>query len=101
MRKVLAVLLVSFVCCSLLGDEFEDVADELVGYTILSVKTVDGDFEGCDFDKKIIFTDGTYVTCMGYGYQYSYMPKAILLGTNFKGHTLFKIYVGGKVYNVI
>ena len=69
-----------------------DVADELesyVGYTIIAVKTIASyvdekkgekdDFEGCDYGRKIIFSDGTYLACSSYGYQYAYRPKALIL----------------------
>lgn len=64
-----------------------------VGYTIVAVKTIaksvdkrgeKNDFEGCDYDRDIVFEDGTYVTCESYGYQYAYRPRAAILsnGTN-------------------
>jgi hypothetical protein len=61
-----------------------------VGYTIIAEKTVDhwisedgqkkGDsFEGCEFGRVIIFTDGTFLRCVSYSYHYSYRPDAIIL----------------------
>ncbi|HAT9716230.1 TPA: hypothetical protein ACK8SK_002611 [Legionella pneumophila] len=68
---------------------FADLTDELeglVGYTIVASKTISGDFEGCDYDKAIVFDDNTMLRCASYGYQYSYRPTAIILsnGANFK-----------------
>jgi len=48
----------------------------LVGWCIIDTKTISGridgdgkrsdDFEGCDFGRKILFLDGTYLTCSSY-----------------------------------
>ncbi|WP_172201092.1 hypothetical protein [Campylobacter sp. RM16188] len=98
MKKVLVILAAAV--CLLNGLGFEFRAPELIGYTIVDVKTVADDFEGCDYDKKIIFTDDTYVTCNSYGYSYSYRPKAVIFATQYNGHTLFKMYVNGNVYSI-
>ena len=62
---------------------------QYVGYTIVAEKTISGyidqdgtrgsSFKGCQFGRKIIFTDQTYLTCAEYSYTYSYMPQAALL----------------------
>ena len=57
---------------------------ELRGYTMVDEKTIDGDFEGCDFDKKIAFMDGTYLICSTYSYTYTYMPAAVIYARHFK-----------------
>ena len=48
--------------------------------------------------------DGTTVTCNSYGYQYAYMPKAIILGKSFlhkgKKIMMFKMIVDGNEYDV-
>jgi hypothetical protein len=98
MKMILALLAC---CCIGFTNDFLEMAKELVGYTIIDIKTVNGEFEGCDFDKKVIFTDNTYVTCMGYGHTYSYMPEAIILGKNYNGTLLLKIYVDGELYDVM
>lgn len=51
----------------------------LEGWTITAVTEVDGDFEGCDYDKKIRFTNGLVLTCSGYSYSYAYQPDAVIL----------------------
>jgi hypothetical protein len=60
-----------------------------VGYTIVATKTIVGytdkngdkkqQFDGCNFDRTIIFDDGTGLTCSSYGYQYAYRPTAVIL----------------------
>jgi len=85
-----------------------------IGWTIIESKTIEGykdrgkpkknDFEGCDYDRVIYFMDGSAVTCSSYGYSYSYMPTAIILGksTTYKGkdYTLYKMIVEGDEYDI-
>ncbi|MEP6390327.1 MAG: hypothetical protein ABJ056_10435 [Halioglobus sp.] len=92
-------------------DEYQ--LEGLIGWTILASKTIEGvteedgerkdDFEGCDFGRVIRFMDGTVLTCNSYGYQYAFMPKAIVFGTTttYKGKevTLYKILVQGNLYD--
>ncbi len=77
-----------------------------VGYTIAAKKTivgyVDADgkrkdtFEGCNFGRRIVFDDRTYLTCSEFGYQYSYRPDAILLVRNGS----WKMVVEGSEYDM-
>lgn len=39
-------------------------------------------FDRCNFGRKIMFDDRTYLTCRGYSYHYAYRPDAILLVRN-------------------
>lgn len=88
----------------------------LVGYIIIASKTIDGyrnrgkngkrrdDLEGCDFDRVIVFKDGTHLTCAEYGYRYAYAPTAIIFAKQmFSGnHTFhdFKLLVEHEVYDM-
>jgi hypothetical protein len=76
-----------------------------VGYTIIAVKTIvksvdkkgeKNEFEGCDYDRDIVFEDGTYVTCASYGYEYAYRPRAVVLSN---GNNVIML-VKDKVYQV-
>jgi hypothetical protein len=92
------------------GDELEG----LVGYTIIASKTIEGyrgpgrekddSFEGCDYDRIIIFDDGTGLRCTSYGYQYAYRPTAIIFGKRmeFQGRsvTVLKMLVEDEVYDM-
>ncbi|HEX7687940.1 MAG TPA: hypothetical protein VF453_09545 [Burkholderiaceae bacterium] len=94
--------------------DFEDDISDYVGYTIIAVKTIDSfkdnsherkdGFEGCEYDRVIVFTDGTAVTCRSYGYKYAYRPKAVILGQQmaFQGRavTILKMVVQGTAYDV-
>lgn len=62
--------------------------DGLIGYTIIAKKTIVGSiekdgtkkdaFEGCDYDRVIVFDDGTGVICKQYNYMYAYRPDAFV-----------------------
>ena len=87
-------------------------ADDLsrfIGYRIVAKKTIAGyveehgsarksdtSFEGCDYDRKIIFTDNTYLTCRSYSYSYSYRPEAILLANG----SQWVMIVNGNTYEM-
>jgi len=69
--------------------------DSVVGYTLVAAKYVAGyiengerkdDFEGCNFDRIIVFDDNTGAKCVGYSYTYAYRPEAyiFILGNNIK-----------------
>ena len=78
---------------------------ELLGYTLIAQKTIDGyiengkrsdDFEGCDFDRIIVFDDNTGVRCMTYSYSYAYRPEASI----FANGAVMEMCVDGELYNV-
>jgi hypothetical protein len=72
-----------------------DALRSYVGFKIVAVKTIeksvstkDGsskeEFEGCDFDRVIVFTDNTFVKCNSYRYHYAYRPEAVILTDGFR-----------------
>jgi hypothetical protein len=91
MYKALLLILVAstFFRTTPAGADTADTLENYVGYTIVASKTIVGyrdkdgkssdDFEGCDFDRKIRFDDGTTLTCSGYDYTYAYRPTALIL----------------------
>lgn len=108
-----------FICIGLLvlpGLARADLADELedlVGYSIVAAKTIEGwredrkredGFTGCSHGRVILFTDGTALTCNTYSYSYSYRPTAVILAKQFKfqGRDLydFKMVVEDEVYDM-
>ncbi len=50
----------------------------LEGWTIAKVGNIRGSFEGCNYDRLIELDDGTILRCSSYGYQYGYMPEAVV-----------------------
>ena len=102
MKKSLAILVLLAVISIPFAYAFDH--SELLGYTLIDEKTIDGEFEGCDFDKRIIFMDGTYLTCATYSYSYSYMPTAYIYAKRFeykgKVYTDFKMVVEDEIYDM-
>lgn len=91
-----------------------DVLEDNVGWTIITVKTIEGyqdkgkkpedSFEGCDYDRKIYFSDDTYIECRTYSYSYSYRPKAVILGKsidyNGEKFNMYRMIVNGNNYEI-
>jgi hypothetical protein len=57
--------------------DLEDLARQ--GYAVVEETRVDGEFEGCDFDKPIPLTNGLVFICSTYSYSYSYRPEVLIL----------------------
>src|SRR6266700_3396985 len=77
--------------------------DSMVGWTLLARKTIAGridkgvrkdDFEGCEFDRIIVFDDNTGVRCTGYSYSYSYRPTAYIWASSYA----LKMCIRGSSY---
>jgi len=107
--SILAIVFTSIPAYADLANELED----LVGYTIVASKTVerwydedekDYSFNGCSHGRVIVFTDGTTLTCAGYGYQYAYRPTAVILAKeiSYQGKSFYdlKMVVGDEVYDM-
>lgn len=78
----------------------------LTGYTVAASLTITGwkdsngkkgdSFEGCDFDRVIIFDDSKILRCATYNYTYSYRPTAVILVRN----GTYKMIVEDEVYDM-
>ena len=112
MRTLIALFIIGFSV-----NAFADLADkldDLVGYVIVDSRTVkgwydddeseEGAFKGCKHGRVIVFTDNTGLTCAGYGYQYAYMPTAVILAKeiSYQGKSFYdyKMVVGDDVYDM-
>jgi hypothetical protein len=93
MRALIAVILL-FLATSVIAADLEDLAKE--GYAVLAETRVDGEFEGCDFDKRIPFTNGLVFVCSTYSYSYSYRPEVLLLQHIRSEH--IKVLINGREY---
>lgn len=51
----------------------------LDGYAVVERTQVDGEFEGCEFDKRIPLMNGMIFVCQGYSYSYAFMPEVLIL----------------------
>ncbi len=101
-RGMVAALLLLATCGAAHADT-ADVLGRYVGYTIVGSKTIAGyvdkegnrksDFQGCDFNRTILFDDGTTLQCSTYGYHYAFRPTAIIL--------MKSMSISGKNYGAI
>lgn len=81
---------------------------KLVGYTIVYSGYVtgyanedgssrrDGDFEGCDYGRKIFVDDRYAFTCASYSYSYAYHPKVVVLSNG----SSVKLIINDVIYDV-
>jgi hypothetical protein len=76
----------------------------LEGWTVAAVTTVRGDFEGCDFEKRIRFDNGWTLTCSGYSYSYAYRPDAVIFSKaiEIKGRNywMIKVLIDDEFYEM-
>jgi hypothetical protein len=79
----------------------ERILRKLEGWTILSVTSIQGEFEGCDFGKKIRLEDGSVFTCSEYNDTYSYSPDVIVFAkkTTYQGHTS-KLVIEDEIFEM-
>lgn len=59
------------------ASDLEDLARD--GYAVVEETQVDGDFEGCEFDKPIPLVNGLVFVCAEYSYSYGFMPEVLIL----------------------
>ena len=115
MKKILLSIILVVFGISTAKTDCSYTLENHIGWTIVDSKTIDGyidqngkrsdDFEGCDFDRTIVFTDGTAIRCNSFGYQYTFRPKAVILGKviTYKGKKviLYEMIVENEVYQMI
>jgi hypothetical protein len=77
---------------------------QLVGYTVERVTQVNGEFQGCEFGKKIEFQSGLVLECRQYGYHYAYSPEAAIFTKSLSvgGNTFLavKVCIDGELYDM-
>ena len=86
----LAALIVGAGCLIATSPSYADCdLGDVVGYTLIAQKTVSGfvdlkkqkrsdNYEGCDYDRVLLFNDGSGVKCTSYSYHYAYNPDAFI-----------------------
>ncbi|MFX0201258.1 MAG: hypothetical protein ACFFCW_34505, partial [Candidatus Hodarchaeota archaeon] len=77
------------------ADDLGDLARQ--GYAVIIETQVDGEFEGCEFDKRIPLMNGLIFVCSTYSYSYSYMPEVLILQHIRTGDV--KVLIDGEEYN--
>lgn len=115
LNRISMIAWVFFLTSSTANADCSYQLQQMIGWTIIQIKTIDGfqepkkvkksGFEGCNGDTTIFFTDGTYAKCMSLGLQLALMPKAIIFGKNssYNGQniTLYKMLVDGRTYDIM
>lgn len=111
--QIITIAILGILSFTAQADLADDLGD-LVGYTIVDSKTIDGwhdeknksedGFEGCEYGRVIVFTDNTTLTCAEYGYQYAYRPTAVILAKKISyGSSSFysyKMIVEDEIYDM-
>ena len=94
--------------------------NKIIGYIVVGKKTIIGyiddkknkkeetSFNGCDYDRLILFDDQRVLRCRSYGYSYAYRPNAFLFakvsslnsGTRAVTGADWKMCVDGDLYDM-
>jgi hypothetical protein len=93
-RILVPVLSLTAYCYAAYAEDLEDLSRQRYAVTIET--RVDGDFEGCDSDKVIPFTNGLVFVCRHYSYSYSYRPEVLILQHIKDGD--IKVLINGREY---
>ncbi len=56
-----------------------------------------GEFNGCDFNRRVPLTNGLILVCSGYAYHYAYSPKVLILKNVRSGE--LKILIDGEEFD--
>jgi hypothetical protein len=73
MRFVVLSVLLMLTPAAARGDDLEDLARDV------EETNVDGEFEGCEYDKRIPLSNGLIFVCSEYSYSYSFRPEVLIL----------------------
>lgn len=74
---IFVLVLVSNRTSTARASDLEDLAED--GFGVVEKTQVNGEFEGCDFDKRIPLVNGLVFVCTSYSYSYGYMPDVLIL----------------------
>lgn len=98
MRLIIAasLLMASQSVFAIDADDF----DELEGYTVSAVTKVDGNFEGCEYDRKIKLQNGWVLTCKNYNYHYAYSPTVAVLTQDVGSGFVIKAVIDDEIYDM-
>ena len=77
MRLPIAALIVFLSSGALMASDLENAARS--GYGAIEKTQVNGDYQGCDFNRQIPLMDGLIFQCMSYSYHYAFMPEVLIL----------------------
>ena len=95
MRVIAAAALAALIATPAAAVDLEDLAKD--GYGALAQTRVDGEFNGCDYDKRIPLQNGLIFVCRTYGYSYSYMADVYIMKSVRTGD--IKVVIDGEEYD--
>ncbi|MGO3447577.1 MAG: hypothetical protein ACTINK_09545 [Kluyvera intermedia] len=99
MNYILAAVILLSLSAPVLALDADDFSN-LEGYTITAVTRVDGDFDGCEYDKKIKLQNGWVLSCQTYRYHYAYAPSVAVLTKDVgRGYTI-KAIIDDDIYDM-
>jgi hypothetical protein len=111
MKRALFVISIALVF-SVQSYAFEvDELDEVVGFTLIAVTDVPGEFEGGDFNKTVRLANGMVFEFTSYAYTYAYQPSAAVFAKKVtlgkpgkqpaKDVILYKLLIEDEIFDVI
>jgi len=77
MFAIVAPLFVAFPSNFVFAQDLEQMARD--GYGVLERTSVNGEYQGCDFNRQIPLMDGLVFVCETYSYSYAYDPEVLIL----------------------
>jgi hypothetical protein len=97
MRRT-SILAGAVLAAASLGTAKATVVEDLTanGFEVVKRTTVVGDFDGCDYDRKVPLKSGGVFTCASFGYMHARNPAAVLLKK--KDANQYKLVIQGTVY---
>ncbi len=99
MKKIIFSLVISAFPISTLALDASDLSN-LEGYTVIASTKFDGDFEGCDYNRKIPLLNGWILECNIYHYSYSFMPDVVIFSRDIGAGYSIKAVIGDYVYDM-
>ncbi|MBQ0917222.1 hypothetical protein KBW71_02095 [Hydrogenophaga aromaticivorans] len=86
------------------ADKFSRALKQLKGFTVIDITSVDGEFNGCESDRRVKLSNGMVLKCQGYSYTYSYSPDAVVFAKTFKyqnnSFAEIKLLIEGEVFDM-
>ncbi len=86
------------------ADRCHRMLRRLVGWTIVAETSVDGDFNGCEYGRRIRLQDGSVFVCAEYNYSYAYSPEVIVLAkrtsTGNRQLVQIKLLIEGELFEM-
>ncbi|EAP9510318.1 hypothetical protein L1O59_004418 [Salmonella enterica] len=99
MKKIIYLLLLASFHTFAMGENIYDYKN-LIGYTVIAVSKIDGNFDGCDYRKPIALENDMVLRCSSLDFGYAYYPMVVVLSKDMgKGYSI-KTIIDNKVYDM-